>query len=194
MTKEELAEKYANEKAAEFTQAIKEAYLKGYEQGELQTTSTINMDGVEYVDLGLPSGTLWSKHPIGDSLSYRLLPYREASNLNIPTKDQFEELIKKCEFAYTQERYEIHKEREIEILGINGEVSIFCRNWDYYNQHTCFEGQKAYFGAPYIWLKSMTDKDGRNAVGQISVRHPIISRHFAGYKLPVFLVKNKSEL
>ena len=61
MTKEELAQQYAEEKAAEMAELLKAAYLKGYEQGELKVACSISIEGVEYFDLGLPSGTLWSK-------------------------------------------------------------------------------------------------------------------------------------
>ena len=61
MTKEELAQQYAEEKAAEMAELLKAAYLKGYEQGELKVACSISIEGVEYYDLGLPSGTLWSK-------------------------------------------------------------------------------------------------------------------------------------
>ena len=60
MTKEEFAQQYAEEKAAEMAELLKAAYLKGYEQGELKVACSISIEGVEYYDLGLPSGTLGS--------------------------------------------------------------------------------------------------------------------------------------
>lgn len=64
MTKEELAEKFAEQKAEELSSILKDAYLKGHEQGCLDSNKTLNIDGVKYVNLGLPSGTLWSTHAL----------------------------------------------------------------------------------------------------------------------------------
>ena len=64
MNKEELAEAFVMDKVDGLRSLIKEAYQKGYEQGALQTSLCISMDGIEFVDLGLPSGTLWSSCPL----------------------------------------------------------------------------------------------------------------------------------
>ena len=52
----------------------------------------------EYVDLGLPSRTLWStdyEHKQGEG-GYLFLPYEKAENFKLPTKEQWEELFSKC--------------------------------------------------------------------------------------------------
>lgn len=186
MTKEELAEQYANEKAAEFTQAIKEAYLKGYELGELHTASTINVDGVKYYDLGLPSGTLWSE-PLR-SYGYRFLTYIEAEKLNIPTVEQFEELMK-----YTRRvDYPKSFDREVEIVGVSGgRISVCTKD---YNDQNRYQGEKTRSDEAWFWLKS--EADGSDAgVARITKYGSLLTgSHFKGYKLPVFLVKNKTEL
>lgn len=46
MTKEEFAQQYAEEKAAEMAKLLKAAYLKGYEQGELKVACSISIEGV----------------------------------------------------------------------------------------------------------------------------------------------------
>ena len=60
----EKAKEYAEEKAIKGINAlVEQAYLDGYNDGlkhhENEKLALIK-DGVEYVDLGLPSGTLWS--------------------------------------------------------------------------------------------------------------------------------------
>jgi len=64
MNKEELAEAFLMDKIDSIKSLIKEAFYKGYKQGVLKATLCINIDGIEFVDLGLPSGTLWSSCPL----------------------------------------------------------------------------------------------------------------------------------
>lgn len=68
-----------------------------------------------YVDLGLPSGTLWKKENEGR----KYYTYDEAISKfgdNLPTKEQFEELNSECEWIWVRKGYEI--------IGPNGN-SIF---------------------------------------------------------------------
>lgn len=184
MTKEELAEQYANEKAAEFTQAIKEAYLKGYELGELHTASTINVDGVKYHDLGLPSGTLWSE-PLDRPLfsGYRFFTYIEAVKLNIPTVEQFEELKK-----YTGT---VNHPNYIDIAGVSGERITVLTKDEEKNKH---KGENTRYDEPWFWLKSEADGSDAKVARIDNCGILLTGSHFKGYKLPVFLVKNKTEL
>jgi len=187
MTKEELAENYANEQASEFANKIKEAYLKGYEQGELKSASTINIDGVEYVDLGLPSGTLWSSHPLEifnwryHSERYQKMGWQEAQKLNIPTFEQLEELVANrvtylsgcCVYAIGPNSNRIYYDYESKGEGIEDK-----------NARKCWIKSEAINnkGKAHLIFK---DSDG------ICAR---IVDYFTGYKLPVFLVKNKADL
>lgn len=83
---------YAEGKALEsITQAIAQAYEDGYRQGYMDCEAKmpkdlIGEDKVEYIDLGLPSGTLWG---ISDKLGKC---YGEVKHLNLPTIDQLKEL------------------------------------------------------------------------------------------------------
>ena len=60
----------------------------------------------EYVDLGLPSGTLWktTNEPCG-LLTYEEAMARYANNL--PTKEQWEELIRCCSWTWTGSGYKV---------------------------------------------------------------------------------------
>ena len=68
MNIKELSKEYAEGKALNaITTAIEEAYAKGYKDGYTQAVSDTKKNipnelesGIEFVDLGLPSGTLWA--------------------------------------------------------------------------------------------------------------------------------------
>lgn len=178
MTKEELAQQYAEEKAAEMTELLKAAYLKGYEQGELKVACSISIEGVKYYDLGLPSGTLWSA-PLG-SKDYRLFLHNDASRFDgLPTEAQWEELKEGCRIHYSN------------IIGRNGMgIYISTRN------DVCgnCRGENVPEGCNYFWLKSEMDEKGVAKAGSFCVDRLSIGSHFAGYKLPVMLTKKREEI
>lgn len=97
----ERSKAYANGKALDALSAvIEQAYADGFNDGmnylQIQKQEAIK-NGVEYVDLELTSGTLWSSGYVNEShLPQNRLPYIEASKLNIPTTDQFLELCNEC--------------------------------------------------------------------------------------------------
>lgn len=105
MNKEEL-KKYAEGKVLEamasvVENAYTEGYNAGYNDGSSQVKPTIPAeelnDGVEYVDLGLPSGTKWAAGYLKDKDGNTVyLPYDETAKLNIPTKEQYDELVNYC--------------------------------------------------------------------------------------------------
>ena len=108
MDNKERAKMYAEGKALDaITSAIEEAYAEGYNEGYKDGTAQVDdetiveiVDGVKYVDLGLPSGKEWSfSYLVRDtSILHKrdMLTYQEASKLNIPTKADFLELINHC--------------------------------------------------------------------------------------------------
>lgn len=191
MTKEELAEQFAKQKVDELTTVIKEAYLKGYEQGCLDSSGTVSIDHVDYVDLGLPSGTLWSKIPL-DHLNYGYkqtrLSYIEATKLQIPTEEQWEEMCRFCRFENDK------------IIGPSGERIGYGWAPAGYRIYNLGEGCKE--KRNMFWLKGEVDSDNtaptmiydleRTDEMEFKFQHiKGSSRLFTGYKLPVFLVKNK---
>lgn len=97
MSKESKAKEYAQSVADSIIEkALEAAYLEGFNAGVESVehpVTTIVEDGVTYVDLGLPSGTMWSEYlwPRGkDSVQKS---YFEALEYSIPNKEQVEELI-----------------------------------------------------------------------------------------------------
>lgn len=185
----ERSKKYAEGRALSAIEAaIEQAYFDGYNDGlnhhENEKLEAIK-EGVEYVDLDLPSGTLWSSTCINDGKKCRFLPYIEASKLSIPTKDQFEELYSNCKWqeSFSQERVVscslIAKTgKEITIPYVNlGKVSRFI-------QTMCF------------WLRDYSESEEKDsaAIDFCNRVQPFITKkYFMGYKLPIMLVKNKQE-
>lgn len=189
MTKEELAANYAASKMEEINALLQEAYLKGYEQGELKVASTINVDGIKYYDLGLPSGTLWSE-PLCVQNGYRFLPYLEAEKLNIPTKEQFRELIK-----FTRQIVHQGDGCYVEVVGLPERLSVWVQNRKGYMAKS-YHGEVLTEEMNAFWLKSNIKEE--HTAEAMAIRNDDgvmwVIDHFAGYKLPVILVKNKADL
>lgn len=191
MTKEELAAQFAEQKNVELSELIKEAYLKGYEQGCLDSTGIFSVDGVKYVDLGLPSGTLWSKTPIeycNYGYKQRLLSYHEALKLEIPTVEQWEEVCQFCRFE--QEK----------IIGPSGNRIGYSWAPARYRIYNLGEGCEE--NRQMFWLKGDIDSENNAPTFIYDIKQEDdtewifsnvkgSSRHFIGYKLPVFLVKKR---
>ena len=104
---EELRKKAINYAEKNFKEVMKEAfamvYADGYRDGynDCQGKKPVNLcDGYrEYVDLGLPSGTLWSDDYERVDGSIMFQTYDKAAQQNIPTKEQCEELLRFCKFS-----------------------------------------------------------------------------------------------
>lgn len=190
MTQEELAKQFAAQKVEELSAIVEEAYLKGYEQGCIDSDGPITIDGVTYVDLGLPSETLWSSWPLeycDYGYKQRRFSYRDACQLSLPSVEQWDEV---CQFCHFDGRF---------IIGLSGErigydiapAGYFIRSLG----EGCEEEQNMF------WLKGDVDEENNaptmvydiitNIENEIENVLRGASRHFIGYKLPVFLVKNK---
>lgn len=88
----ERAGNYAEGKANEaITKAIAQAYADGYRDGYKDREEEIPVDlrdnKTEYVDLGLPSGTLWSNDYEKENGETLYLPYGEAANMRFLRKN-----------------------------------------------------------------------------------------------------------
>lgn len=185
----ERSKKYAEGRALSAIEAaIEQAYFDGYNDGlnhhENEKLEAIK-EGVEYVDLDLPSGTLWSSTCIKDGNKHRLLPYIEAAKLSIPTKEQFEELYSKCKW---RDVYEGENVVGCSLIAKTGkEITI-----PYVKLNETFPfNQKLYF-----WLRDYSESEEKDsaAIDSCNRVQPFITKkYFMGYKLPIMLVKNKQE-
>lgn len=93
------AKEYALDALSGQIETVMQAYMDGYNDAKMKYSSDpVSIDGIEYYDIGLPSGNLWSslltKENSNDSWKG---PYCDIEHLNIPTKEDIDEMIK-----YTQ--------------------------------------------------------------------------------------------
>lgn len=187
MTISEKAKEYAEGKALNaLTSAIETAYAEGYIAGYADGQSSKNtkdlVDGVEYVDLNLPHGTKWAADYLKDKdgkIVY--LTYAEAAKLNIPTKEQYEELRKYCRLVAKTGTY--GHIIGFSIVGTNSNVVNL--NRDYY-----YEAEKPQWcGYPLFWLKSEERDSPNREAASIDPRVPKPFSFFMGNKLPIILVR-----
>lgn len=85
---------FADTMADQMREAIKKAYTAGF-----QYAMSLKLDDNDFVDLGLPSGTMWSKEFLGvtDATSEgEYYSFNEAQKYSLPTVEQVEELKKCC--------------------------------------------------------------------------------------------------
>lgn len=100
MELKDKAREYAINVLEEQIATVAQAYSDGYMQAYKEIAALpVEEDGVTYVDLGLPSGTLWNRYILRkneDSLDHYLLPHAKAQVLSLPTKEQIDELFSIC--------------------------------------------------------------------------------------------------
>ena len=189
----ELKEKagiYAEESVINvLKEAFAKVYADGYRDGygDCQAEKPVNLcDGnTEYVDLGLPSGTLWSSdyERIDDRVLYQT--YGDAVQMNLPTKEQCEELLRFCKFNTSYGPV-------FECVGPNGKFVRF-RSTGYIRTEKVIVNKNN----AYLWHVDDEDLyDNKNAVrimkGDSSIQVKQASC-FVGYKLPIRLVKNNQK-
>lgn len=188
----ERAEKYANGKANEaITKAISEAYIEGYKAGYKDREEEIPMDyrdnKTEYVDLGLPSRTLWSTDYEKDGKRIIFFPYGNAECMKLPTKEQWEELNDLCRWEWGSEYNNGHRDELIKCIGPNGHVITFRKTG-------LITGERKFLNNVYFWIDCNKKDDMKDAVNlyindNFSRVSKIICTQFSGYKLPVRSVR-----
>ena len=98
-------------------QAEREARQEAERQAEAQRIAKEEAELRKYIDLGLPSGTLWKESNEGGDYAY--YTFDEAINKfgnKLPTKQQLEELISKCTWRWIGNGYKV--------IGPNGNSII----------------------------------------------------------------------
>ena len=182
----EKAKEYAKGKALDaISAAIEKAYADGYNDGlkhyENERLESIK-DGVQYIDLKLTSGTKWASGYLMKNSLIGLLAYEEASKFNLPTKEDFDELISECEINFYLHKQNI---RGLTFTGKNGNVLEI----PYVNvEHVTDEKDSIAF-----WLKNEGEDTQKNYVRLPSAKRSQYSKTFMGYKLPVLLVLKKDK-
>ena len=190
----EQADKYAEGKANEaITKAIADAYIEGYKAGYKDREEEIPMElrdnKTEYIDLGLPSRTLWSTDYEKLDREYLYLPYEKAEYLKIPTKEQWEELKTSCKWEYDIDNlYDFIRCR---CVGPNGQILKFERTGRIITEGNVDEWEA------FFWIEDDSDINEKNSIHMFNYGKKInkeigrceLSKNFSGYKLPVRLVR-----
>ena len=183
----DLSVNYATEKTNEMmyqivAQAFADGYRKGYKDREDEIPVDLRDGNTEYVDLGLPSGTLWSNDYEKMDGKTLFLTYEKAAQLCLPSEAQCQELISLCRWTYTRTSGFL-------CIGPNGNNIRF--------RHTGFmkiEGKYIHFDQCYMWVSC--NDSGITKKGMVQNRTSLgtvleIAEVFMGYRLPIRLVKNK---
>ena len=193
----EKADKYADGKANEaITKAIAQAYLDGYRDGyndrEAEIPADFRDNKTTYIDLGLPSRTLWSEDYEKDGGSLLYLPYERAEYLKIPTEEQWQELLDECEMEIEWIGNSGPNIQQVIITGPNGNILRFKRNGMIKSNNSI----KAF--EIYFWLEDQDDSSLKNAVHishdekyaeKVRLDKKEVVDIFSGYRLPVRLVR-----
>ena len=183
------AENYAAEKTNEvLTKAIAQAYADGYRDGykdrEKEIPAELRDNKTEYVDLGLPSGTLWAKDYEREENEIIYAPYGKASLYNIPTLEQWEELNYNCKWEFATNSSRLN---EVRCVGPNGAVLRFGITGKI---DVC---TLSYHHEVYFWIKDEKEGNNKNALNMWwnTNGNRRIEDLFSGYKLPIRLVRTK---
>jgi len=186
MNIQEKAKKYAKGKIiSAMEQAIADAYVEGYnaacKDNNHLDKQIYNDDGVKYVDMDLPSGTLWAT----GLLNYGTVKatYNDALNYSIPTYKQWQELIDETTFQVGN--------GGINIVFIDGSsIFLHATELDASNHRVVtfwLKDENTLVNSKHALTiqKSITECEGT----YISKLRPCMS--FKGEKKPILLVKSK---
>lgn len=146
---------------------IEEAYIAGYEAGKKVGFKPIEIDrnGIEWVDLSLPSGTLWSTPLRNDKNHLLELPFKQAKDMDIPTMEDYEELIR-----YTEAK------------------KVYYNFGPYHYTSLLSENGVEYVHQFDFWIKGEPDENKKTKYIDYLME---FSEKFIGEKVPVVLVKYK---
>jgi hypothetical protein len=185
MNIEEKARKFAEGKAmAALDQAIREAYAEGYRDGYKDREEEIPLEllenKTEFVDLGLPSGTLWaSAYETCDGSCLRV-PFDQAKKYQLPTKTQYQELIDYCKWDVRESNNNFN---HFIVIGPNGnyiklvatgyEIADRLNNWT----------------SGYFWLNNEEEEDSDTIAAAFWSSCKQTQSIFSGYKLPIHQVR-----
>ena len=200
-----LANSYAEENVINvlkesFAKVYADGYRDGYKDREEEIPVDLRDNKTEYVDLGLPSGTLWAADFEKEEGNRMYLPYGKAALLNIPTMEQWEELFKSCRWeCVTPNGSQTDSTiNEVLCVGPNGNVLKFERTGMYEITDNISDGYEIYF-----WLIDNEEESEKNSVVFRRILNSRISnvnyykseyvtnKLFSGFKLPIRLVRKK---
>ena len=177
------SKEYAKGKALDaMTAAIEQAYEDGYNDGlkhyENERLESF-VDGIEYKNLRLTSGTRWATGYVMDNGMIGYFSYMEASKFSLPTKEDFEELCKECAIDF----YNYTNKKCIRFTGKNGEIiDLLCVKVPNVTDMNVNDSIS-------FWLKNPGENTEKEYAKIDSSRKVLDGKTFMGYKLPVLLVR-----
>ena len=185
----EKASNYAIEKtnlvmAKAIAQAYADGYRDGYKDREDEVLLDLRENNTQFIDLGLKSRTLWSPDFEIEGEDVKFLAYNDAEQYDIPTKEQFNELLESCKWEF---QYISSSARKYTCIGPNGNYIVFSSR-GYKLAGTKREAEKIFF-----WVKSTIDNSTKETAylyyhsGEIKK----MIEMFSGSMLPLRLVKKK---
>ena len=170
-----------------------DGYRDGYKECKENTEIDLRSDRTEYIDLGLPSGTLWA-----NKFEYRdgellYLDHSKASSYSIPTLEQWQELLDNCRWEGISSSSGLTF-YGFSCIGPNGNIIKFSSSGFIKTENVInipsYGGGKVLF-----WLVDEEKGNEKNAIIVSTVKKSIpidgVSKCFSGYKLPIRLVRNK---
>lgn len=195
MNNVDKAKEYADGKINDaLNKVIVEAYMAGYNSGYKdgydKVVKETSSDDIEYVDLGLPSGTLWSSNYLEDENDETVYVLQEKSKaFDIPTVKQWQELVRECRWEQKSERIDdsygfYHYHDWAICLGPNGNRIIFEKTGLYEIKSTLERTGEVLF-----WLKEEKNSQCNSANITFCTLKINSKNEFPGYKLPIRLVK-----
>ena len=108
---------------------------------------------MKYIDLGLPSGNLWAECNIGATSKekYGKCLYYDTKYGEIPTREDFEELITHCDWVWTT----LNKVNGYKVNGLNGNYIFLPAVGCGWGLDRLLEGERAMY-----WCSTDGMKDG----------------------------------
>ena len=110
MEKDKVQEYVEGKVTDALNKVVADAYLAGYNAGYQDGYNKVVKDSVsvgsEFVDLGLPSGTLWSSDYVkkNDDDMTIYVTQENGADYEIPTYEQFKELMDECKWEQKSEK------------------------------------------------------------------------------------------
>ena len=163
-----------------FAKVYADGYRDGYKDREEEIPVDLKSNQTEFVDLGLPSGTMWSSDYEKSDNEVLFLPYIKAQGMDIPT-----------DYSSTGITF-----GGITCIGPNGN-SVKFRSKGYMKDNNRIGNVNYGGGKVYFWIHDDEDNSEHEkkvlTVDGGSKRSPNkeITKLFSGYKCPVRLVKVK---
>lgn len=199
----EQADKFAEGKANQaITKAIVDAYIEGYRAGYNDREEELPLDlrdeKTEYVDMGLPSRTLWSTDYEEEESKYLYLPYDKAKNFKLPTKAQWEELFSLCKWEHIFKQGDYLSQLGnfeqiyygVNCVGPNGQILSFKPTG--HITTSFLQDQRDIF----FWQEDNSNRSEKcnvHVFQEYNIISPCakieVANAFVGYKLPIRLVR-----